>query len=112
MKGWSSTVQFKVTAEDLMVAATNCTTSNDEIQGQIAQMRSYVLGLMQSYQGPAATALQSLSDEWGAAALQLNDVLGTISSGLTGNANRYVLNEQRNTSNLVAVASGLPPARL
>ena len=32
MKGWSSTVQFKVTAEDLMVAATNCTTSNDEIQ--------------------------------------------------------------------------------
>jgi hypothetical protein len=27
MKGWSSTVQFKVTAEDVMIASTNCTSS-------------------------------------------------------------------------------------
>jgi 6 kDa early secretory antigenic target len=104
-------MQFTVTAAELLNAATTCRNTNEQIQAQVAQMQNYVLGLMGSYQGTAAIALQQLSEQWGADAKQLNFVLSTIADGLTGNAHNYVLSETANTTNLTSIGSGLPAPR-
>lgn len=104
-------MQFTVTAAELISAATTCTNTNRQIQGQIQQMRSLIAGLMGSYQGPAALQLQALSDQWGRDADALNYVLTTIANGLTSNANNYVTHESTNTSNYTNVMATLPNAR-
>lgn len=104
-------MQFTVTATELNTAANNCISANDVIQGEISQMRNYVAGLMGVYQGTAALALQSLSDQWATDAAALNNVLLTIAANLRSNAGNYTDNENTNTANFVNLASGLPPAR-
>jgi len=104
-------MQFTVTAAELLNAAKACQQTNEQVQAQIKQMQTYVQGLMGSYQGPCALALQQLSDQWGADAVTLNNVLSTIAQGLTSNANNYVTFETANTQNLTNIASGLPAAR-
>jgi WXG100 family type VII secretion target len=104
-------VQFTVTAAELISAATTCTNTNRQIQAQIQQMRSLVAGLMGSYQGPAATQLQTLSDRWGKDADALNYVLTTIADGLTANASNYVSSESNNNKNYTTVLASLPNAK-
>ncbi len=104
-------MQFQVTAAELQAAAANCVKANAAIQGQITQMRNYVAGLMAVYQGTAALALQALSDQWGADAAALNNVLTTIATNLNGNAANYTDNENTNTNNFMQLLGALPPAR-
>jgi WXG100 family type VII secretion target len=104
-------MQFTVTPAELHSAAKTCQNTNQQIQGQISQMQNYVLGLMGSYEGTAALALQHLSDQWGADAKSLNVVLSTIADGLTFNANNYVTSEAGNATNLMNIVSGLPNAK-
>ncbi|GAA5199771.1 hypothetical protein GCM10023322_76160 [Rugosimonospora acidiphila] len=104
-------MQFEVTAAELNNAASNCLNANETIQGEITAMRNYVAGLMGAYQGPAAMALQNLSDQWGSDALALSNVLTTIANNLTSNANNYVANEDTNTKNYANLTNNLPPAR-
>jgi len=104
-------MQFQVTAAELNTAAANCLSANETIQGEITAMRNYINGLMGTYQGTAAMALQSLSEQWGNDAVALNNVLTTIANNLTSNAGNYVANENANSSNFVNIANSLPPAR-
>ena len=90
-------MQFQVTAAELNAASSNCLSANEVIQEQIGAMRAYVTNLMGSYQGPAALALQNLSEQWGGDALALSNVLTTIATNLSSNANNYVANEDTNT---------------
>lgn len=97
---------FDVTAEELLLASSNCRLINSLVQTQIGKMQTYVLGLMGTYKGTAAFALQQLSDRWGADAKTLNHVLSTIADGLTTNANNYVSHETVNTGNLNRILAG------
>ena len=103
-------MQFAVTASDLTKAATNCTTTNTQVQADIAKMISFVGNLMGSYQGNAALAMESVTQQWSNDATQLNYVLTTISQGLNSNANNYTDNEQINTANYSNIAGNLPAA--
>ncbi|WP_157756797.1 WXG100 family type VII secretion target [Plantactinospora sp. KBS50] len=101
-------MEFKVTPETLVAAATNCRSVNSTIQNDIAAMRAYVAGLMSTYQGTAALALQALSDQWGRDATALNEVLNTIATGLDSNAGNYVESETTNTNNFQNLLGNLP----
>lgn len=105
-------MRFTVTTDQLTYAAGQCRTTNDQIQGQIGRMQGYIAGLMGSYQGTAAVALQRLSDQWSADSKSLNFVLSTIADGLTTNANNYDTSESANTANLASITAGLPAARI
>lgn len=104
-------MQFTVTAAELLSAANTCRNTNQQIQDQIARMQNYVLGLMGSYTGTAAQALQALSEQWGNDATQLNYVLSTIADGLTSNANNYIHHETVNTLNMSHITSTLPAGK-
>lgn len=103
---------YKVTASELLSAASTCRSTNQEIQAQIARMRSLIDQIEAIYHGPASTQLQALSQQWKGDADQLNLVLSTIADGLTSNANNYVAGEDSASRSLVAVGAALPPARL
>jgi WXG100 family type VII secretion target len=102
---------YTVTPQDLLNGATASTNTNNQIQAQIQRMQSYVLGLMEIYQGPSAGQFLTLSEDWGADAKALNDVLTTIANGLNATANNYVVGETTSMTNINNIASTLPTAR-
>jgi WXG100 family type VII secretion target len=102
---------FVATPQDLLNGATNCVNTNSQVQSQIQQMQNLIQGLMGTYQGTAATQLQSLSQQWHTDSSQLNFVLETIAQGLQSNAHNYRDFEAAATANLARVQSGLPGAR-
>jgi len=93
-------MQFTATPQELMNAATTCQNTNQQIQGQIQRIQAYILGLMGSYHGPAATQLQTISETWARDASALNAVLDEIAHNLQINANNYSGSEQSNIANL------------
>jgi WXG100 family type VII secretion target len=106
-------MQFTATPQELMNAAATCQNTNQQIQGQIQRIQAYILDLMGSYQGPAATQLQTISDTWARDASALNAVLDEIAHNLQINANNYSGSEQSNIANLGGAGAGqYPTARL
>jgi WXG100 family type VII secretion target len=105
-------MQFDVTPEDLLNAATTCQRTNQEIQSQILKIRNYIQGLMASYRGPAALQLQTTSDMWQKDASALNVVLDKIAHNLQINAHNYGHGEGTNVVNLAHIASTLGTARI
>jgi WXG100 family type VII secretion target len=105
-------MQFTTTPQDLLNAASICKNTNNQIQGQIQQVKNYIDGLMATYQGPAAIQLGIVSERWHKDALNLNNALTEIASNLTYCAHNYGRSEEINVSNLGRVGAALPPVNL
>jgi WXG100 family type VII secretion target len=104
-------MQFTVTADDVIAAATNTTNTKNEVVAEIAQMQNYVAGLMDIYQGTAASTLANVSLQWSGDSKALSEVLSTIAANLQSNAHNYTLNETTNANNMSNVIANLPAAQ-
>ncbi|GAA2373634.1 WXG100 family type VII secretion target [Dactylosporangium salmoneum] len=105
-------MDFKVTPEYVANAAANCDATANEIQAQLAALKSYVVNLEATYHGVAATTFQALMQDYDTFGRMLNNALTDIGSGLRGNYVNYTDTEQQNISNLVPIQGDLPGARL
>jgi WXG100 family type VII secretion target len=86
-------VTYDVTPDALTTAASNCTTTADNVSTQLATLASYVESIPGFWQGPAATQFQALMDEFQAAANGINLALTQISAGLSGTSMNYTAAE-------------------
>jgi WXG100 family type VII secretion target len=105
-------VNYKVTPEYVAAAAASCNSTADEIQGQLAELKSYVVNLEQVWQGVAANTFQVYMQEYDVYSAMLHQALTDIGSGLNGNQVNYQGSEQTNLNNIQKLESELPPARL
>jgi WXG100 family type VII secretion target len=105
-------MKFDVTPDDLLRAAAQCQSTNQQIQGQIGQIERYIQGLMGAYQGPAATQLMQTAMRWAVDALALNLVLDKIATNLRTNAHNYGHGENTNVVNLARIEGTLGAAKL
>jgi WXG100 family type VII secretion target len=101
--------QFTVTPQELVTAAKTCQNTNGEIQTQVQQVVNFVNSLVDSgYQGPCASQLVNVSNQWRADATNLNAVLNEIAGNLITNANNYSGGESQNMNNVIAVGTTMP----
>ncbi|MGW1726751.1 WXG100 family type VII secretion target [Streptomyces sp. NPDC002306] len=103
---------FKVTPEMVSQAATSCDTTAGEIQGQLADLKSYVVNLEGWWQGIAQDTFQALMQEYDIYSRMLHDALTDIASGLRGNYVNYTDAEQQNIASINAIEAGLGSAKL
>ena len=98
---------FNVTVSELTTAASNCDRTAAEVEATLAALRTLVRGLADEWRGFASTEFQTLMDNWDTHALNLNNALVGIASGLRGNALNYGDTEHTNYGNFRAIT--LPP---
>lgn len=103
-------VTYKVTPEYLANAATSTDNTATEIDGILAQIRAYVVGLESVWQGTAHLQFQTLMAEYDTYARMLHDSLVNIAAGLRGNYVNYTDSEQANLNNLIGLGANIPSA--
>jgi WXG100 family type VII secretion target len=87
---------IKVTSEDLSSASARLSSGSQEIDGQLASMRSLVQSLVGGdWQGSASTSLDTLYQQWNTSAANLREALDGISQLLANAANSYATTEQQ-----------------
>jgi WXG100 family type VII secretion target len=101
-------VTYRVTPEYLAAAASNATTTAEEIAGELADLRSYVNSLEASWGGVAHNRFVGLMAEYDVLARMMHDALTGIASGLHGNYVNYKQNEEQNLANLAAIETMMP----
>jgi WXG100 family type VII secretion target len=108
--GTTSSSDYSVTPDDISAAAAAATNTANEIADQLAALKGYVQSFEAGWQGIAATAFQSLMNDYDVFAQMLNNALTDIASGLRGNYVNYTDAEQQNISNLQKVNGAIPGA--
>ncbi|MER6267777.1 WXG100 family type VII secretion target [Streptomyces sp. 900105755] len=103
---------FKVTPEYISEAAASCDSKAAEIQGQLTDLKNYVTGLEDSWQGIAQTTFQALMQEYDIYSRMLHDALTDIAGGLRGNYVNYSDAEQQNINSINTIEAGLSNANL
>jgi WXG100 family type VII secretion target len=101
-----------VTPEMVADAAASCDTTATEIDGELANLRAYVVQLQAVWHGVAAGQFDILMHDFDVFGRMLHDALTDIGSGLRGNFHNYVDAEQANINSLVAVNGDIPGANL
>lgn len=101
-------VQYRVTPEYLANAATNTETTANEIAGQLAEIKTYVLSLEAEWQGVAYNQFQNLMQQYDTYARMLHDAMHGISQGLHGNYVNYKESEAQNVANLQRLGEDVP----
>jgi WXG100 family type VII secretion target len=87
---------IKVTSEDLSSASARLSSGSQEIDGQLASMRSLVQSLVGGdWQGTASTSFDTLYQQWNTSAAGLREALDGISQLLANAANSYAATEQQ-----------------
>lgn len=103
---------FKVTPEQISEAAASCDSTAGEIQGQLSDLKSYVVNMEGWWQGIAQDTFQALMQEYDIYSRMLHDALTDIASGLRGNYVNYSDAEQQNITSINTIEAGLSSAKL
>lgn len=103
-------VTFRVTPEYLVNAASSTDKTANEIDDQLAQIKSYVVSLESVWQGVAQQQFNTLMQEYDIYARMLHSALTDIASGLRGNYVNYRDSEESNVNNLRALGEDIPKA--
>jgi WXG100 family type VII secretion target len=103
---------IKATPELISGAATACDNTAGDVASQLGQLRTFVEGLQEYWKGFASISYVNLMDAWHRDALELQQALQDIASGLRGTAVNYENLEVDNTNNANQIASMLPGANL
>ncbi|MGW7425379.1 WXG100 family type VII secretion target [Streptomyces sp. NPDC054813] len=103
---------FKVTPEQISLAATSCDSTAAEIQGQLSDLKTYVVNMEGWWQGIAQDTFQALMQEYDIYSRMLHDALTDIAGGLRGNYVNYTDSEQQNITSINNIEAGLPSANL
>jgi WXG100 family type VII secretion target len=105
-------VDFKTTFPDIASAASGCDTTASEVQQKLASLRSYVVGLEESWQGVASTSFQDLMVQYDNNASRLHEALTGIANGLRGTHSNYTDSESANLKAVTNIHENLGPANL
>ncbi|HEY4022041.1 MAG TPA: WXG100 family type VII secretion target [Pseudonocardiaceae bacterium] len=107
-RGWHASV------DDLHQMATRCDATAEEIQSQLAHLRSFVQDLETQWKGVASVDWVALMDDYNIYANMLHQSLTGIGQGLRGNAVNYAASEESALANVRQVHGALPtaPAKL
>ena len=81
--------EITVTPEDITTVAGQVASGASDIESQRAALLAKIQGLGDSWQGPAASALQELYAKWDSDARALMDTLTEISQAMQQAATRY-----------------------
>ncbi|MEV0279353.1 WXG100 family type VII secretion target [Streptomyces sp. NPDC050610] len=103
---------FKVTPEMVAAAAVSCDNTATDVEAKLANLKSYVIQLEQSWQGIAHNTFQIYMAEYDTYAQMLHQALTAIASGLRGNEVNYKESEQAALQRIHTLQSELPAARL
>jgi WXG100 family type VII secretion target len=99
-------MDFQVKPEHVSQAASSCESIADEISGQLASLKSYVVNIEAWWGGIAATTFQELMCLYDTCSASLNQALIDIGKGLQGNYVNYYASEQANLAKLENELSG------
>ncbi len=103
---------FQATPQDISQAAASCDSTAQEIQGQLASLKSYVVGLEAWWGGIAANTFQELMALYDTYSAMLNQALTDIGSGLRGNFVNYTDSEHANLNKVNVLLTELQGANL
>ncbi|MFK0156987.1 WXG100 family type VII secretion target [Streptomyces sp. NPDC090499] len=103
---------FKVTPEQISMAAAACDSKAGEIDGQLSNLKNYVANMEASWQGIAQDTFQALMQEYDIYSRMLHDALTDIAGGLRGNYVNYGDAEQQNINSINTIEAGLSNANL
>lgn len=107
---------YKITPEALMAAAIACVDTNEDIQGQLANLRNYVINLQLRWRGMAANAFALLMADYDRHARMLGQALAdpndSIASALRHTAMVYEETENANVSHITQTGGYLPTVKL
>jgi WXG100 family type VII secretion target len=92
----------------ISAAATSCTNTASQIDGQLAQLKSYVQGLQAQWHGVASDTFAAMMVDYDTYGRMLHDSLVDIGSGLQGNFVNYESTEDANIKSLVSVNGAIP----
>ena len=105
---------FRATPQDIANASASCNSTAQNVQEQLASLKTYVVNMENWWQGVAATTFGELMQEYDTYSTMLHNALVDIGSGLNGNFVNYHDSEQANVNsiNLIQNELGLPPVNL
>jgi WXG100 family type VII secretion target len=87
---------IKVTSEDLASASARLSSGSQEIDNQLASMRSLVQSLVGGdWQGTASSSFDTLYQQWNTSAANLREALDGISRLLANAGTAYAATEQQ-----------------
>ncbi|HWS35503.1 MAG TPA: WXG100 family type VII secretion target [Actinoplanes sp.] len=104
------TTPINITPQMLMQANGDVLHTADSIDGQLAQIRSYVAELAGQWLGTTSARYQDLMENFDAYGVIMNDSLHGIADGLVGNFHNYTISESTNLAGIEILYDHLPGA--
>lgn len=98
-----------VTPEYVLNAAGSCDATAADMDGRLASIRSFVVGLEETYHGVAADQFTVLMGDFDRSAKQLHQTLVAIGQNLRVNAGNYRDTEGANTGIFLQAGGGPAP---
>jgi WXG100 family type VII secretion target len=103
---------FKVSTADVESLSTYVGRTVDDIEAQMARLRTFVVNTEEYWQGMDQAAFIELMQQFDTNAKALNTSLDGIRNGLQSNATNYSTTGATNRQTLASTHSALPPANL
>ncbi|MDX6355775.1 MAG: hypothetical protein QOF98_2678 [Streptomyces sp.] len=104
----SGGVTYNVTPEYLQQASSDTTKTAQEIDGELAALKAFVMSLEDVWGGIAHDQFQILMADYDTYAKMLHNSLTGIAGGLQGNYVNYVESEQTNVNTLIGLGEDIP----
>lgn len=106
------TSAIDITPQMLNDGATSCTNTAEQIDGELASLRSYVVGLGEQWLGVSSVQFQNLMADYDRYGRMLHEALTGIAGGLRGNFHNYASTESTNEATMVSVNGTIPGINL
>lgn len=103
---------FQTTPEQLTTAAAACDATAANVEAALAQLKTFVIGTEEWWQGIASTAFQELMIRYDVNSQKLHEALTEIAVRLRNNASNYGDGEHTNLANVTNIQQTLPAANL
>jgi WXG100 family type VII secretion target len=103
-------VTYQATPGHIKHVGDECMRTADEISGQLAQLKSYVMDLEARWKGIAAQQFSALMTDFDIYGSMLHQALTGIGEGLYGTWRNYSDSEEQNIASLQTVNGSLPGA--
>ncbi|MEV6029088.1 WXG100 family type VII secretion target [Streptomyces sp. NPDC052036] len=100
-------MDYKVTPEQIQVAAQSCDGTAKDVADALNNLKSYVVGTEQWWQGIPQNTFQELMQEYDTYATMLHDALTDIASGLRGNFVNYTEAGQSDINSITNLQNSL-----
>ncbi|MCW2631913.1 MAG: hypothetical protein JWR88_875 [Pseudonocardia sp.] len=98
---------YGTSTDDMHRAGQQVFSVNEQVQGDLAALRSQLAPLAGAWRGEASTAFQALMARWDTDARALNEALRGIGEAIRSSGQSYAQQEEQNASQLGNIRSAL-----